>query len=72
MVSLSPVIDPHWDYNSPVGMQRRVHMIEAILCGMKSKVIKSVNYNRIKRLIQEKENLWPLMIQARGSLRQKE
>jgi hypothetical protein len=39
---------------------------------MKSKVIKSVNYNRIKRLIQEKENLWPLMIQARGSLRQKE
>jgi hypothetical protein len=47
--------EPHWDYNTPGGMQRRVQMLEAILHGMKSGATKPVNYNKVKGIIQKRE-----------------
>jgi hypothetical protein len=36
-------------------MQRRAHMLEAILRGMKSGATKPANYNKVKGIIQEQE-----------------
>jgi hypothetical protein len=42
-----PATEPHWDCNTPEGMQWRVHKLEAIL----------INYNKVKGIIQrQKEN----------------
>jgi hypothetical protein len=43
-----PMTEPHWDYNTPGGMQRRAHMFEAILHGMKTGGTKPVNYPESK------------------------
>jgi hypothetical protein len=50
-----PTTEPYWDYNTPGGMQRRVHMLEAILCGKKSGATKPINYSKVKGLIQKQE-----------------
>jgi hypothetical protein len=36
-------------------MQRRAHMVEAILCGIKSGATKPTNYNKVKGIIQKQE-----------------
>jgi hypothetical protein len=46
--------ESHWDYNTPGGMQRRAHMLEAILHGIKT-ATKPVNYNKVKGIIQKQE-----------------
>jgi hypothetical protein len=50
-----PTIEPHWDYNTPGRMQRGAYVLEAILHIMKSEATKSVNYNKIKGIIQKQE-----------------
>jgi hypothetical protein len=45
--------EPHWDYNIPGGMQRRAHMLEAILHRMKSGGTKPDN--KVKGTIQRQE-----------------
>jgi hypothetical protein len=52
--AIVPPTEPHWDYNTKGGMQRRAHMLKAILHGMKSGAMKPEIITRLKESFRKK------------------
>lgn len=53
-----PEQDPHWDYNTPVGILARDQFMTFLLAGLHKAALEPVNYDELLDIFQDKnENL---------------
>lgn len=50
-----PDQEPDWDYNTPGGILARKRFLTCLLAGLRKAALKAVNYERIQRVIQDKD-----------------